>query len=227
MRQGAACKPIALVGVLIATAAWNWSGGECRGGLITLSPAADGFAADPEADGIFNSVATTGPTIPIRLLLTSEVRGLLEFDISPIPSFATIESVALQFSILEVTSNTTEVAIYGYSGDGLLTVQDATRSATQVALYDPDALGLGVRTVNLDTGFFQSSLGTSDFLGLRLQGTAFPVNTSIAASESGLVGAPQLLVGFTADTATPIPEPSSLALLGIGVIGLLGYRLRP
>lgn len=197
---------------------------ECHAGLIHLTPAVDGFAHDRALSGSFNSPVVTSANIPIQLLSGGEVRGMFEFDIRPVPLLASVESVSFQFRTVSFTTNTTEVEIFGYAGDGLLTVEDATRPGTLLTTYDPNAVG--IQTVDLGPAFLQSLLGTSDSLGLRLQGALPPVNMNIAGFESGAASSPQLIVEFSIAPTAAVPEASSLSLLSIGMFVLFGWRLR-
>ena len=64
-----------------------------------------------------------------------------------------------------------------------------------------------------------SLLGSTNFLGLRLQGNEVTVNTTIASLEQAQadIFSPPPTITVTFSTAS-VPEPSTLTLAGLGVL---------
>src|SRR5262249_31295708 len=103
-------------------------------------------------------------------------RTVLEFHVgtAPLPS----GSVNLAFYENSYTSGDQPVLIYGYAGDGTVTLADATRPAVLLGSYDPKT-GLGWRTVALDAVQVAALTGSTGWLGLRFAGTP-TTNTGLA-----------------------------------------------
>ncbi len=83
----------------------------------------------------------------------------------------------------------------------------------------------------LSDGFNENNLGTVDLTTSDLQAilpgwTALTPNGCIANSEGQIAGVGMSPQGFTIFLLTPVPEPSTLALLAAGAVGLIGCLWR-
>jgi hypothetical protein len=190
--------------------------------VLTLTPAFDGEVQDVNRDGTFNSNSTTSLDLQVASFPTFEMRSVLEFSTSAIPVGATIDSVHFVFQTMGAASNPARiVSLTGYYGDGVISNSDATSVGLPLGSYDAVALGVGPQSVALDVTAFNvlRTTGATSIVGLRLQG-ADTINTTIASTEySEFAVAPHLVVNYT-----PIPEPASVALLGLGSLALLARR---
>jgi hypothetical protein len=203
-----------------------------RADVVVLNASSDADLSDTTGGGTF--------TVIDRLDLATHGLYVTQFDNGPAPNFedraailfslaslptnATITSLTLTFRETAFANAVGIVAVNGYASGGTIGLADATASANSLGSYDAIALSTGTHTVTLGTSFLQSLLGHSGFLGLRLQGTQYSVNTSLGSIEqSTSFTPPSLTVTFTPAVA---PEPSSVALLGLGLPAALAWRRR-
>ena len=160
-------------------------------------------------------------------------RSALEFSLANIVPGAVIQSASFS-----VQSRGTAVSgglfnIYGYSGDGVVTVADATQTATLIGstptqagtpLYTIDATALIRSLVGTNASFagFLITVSPQDqFFGNDLcsrESSAF-VNEFCTAADL-----PTLTVNYSA--AATVPEPGTVALFGIAISGLASVRRR-
>jgi hypothetical protein len=152
-----------------------------------LGPAADGYAKDPDSDGVFESVNTTDTEDQESYLLgtpVGEERAILEFNISGIDPTATILGATLEGIVSVLQWNSQEsgvtVGVYGYAGDGQVTTSDATASTNQVGTLTTTTLGNF--SITISPSFVQSLLsGSSTYAGFMmrlLQGEQFYFDSS-------------------------------------------------
>ena len=176
-------------------------------GAISLFDVADGFASS----GDNFSTTFLGPFSggPMRVALNggSEDRAALEFDISSIPSGASIVSATLQ---LWFVASDQEIGVHGAAGNGTIAVADFTFS-NQLTTFDPS--NLGVPTLNeVDvTAFIQGA--ATQFVVFQLRELHNLEFNDIVSGRGGDFS-PRLLI------ATAIPAPASLLLVVPGLLGL-------
>ncbi len=133
-----------------------------------ILPTVDGKASS--SDGI-NFVITDGENgINVQRISWADIdrRGLLEFDTSQIPLDASIESASLELQINTFTYSGDSfpvLELHGYPGDGVLDPTDAIVPFNLIGSSDPIG-DLGLITVNLDTNYIESLLGTATHLAL-------------------------------------------------------------
>ena len=143
-------------------------------GVNTLQPVDDGHARDADQDGlVFEQLTLTSTQITTQAASSSgsfgEARGILEFDVSSIPSGATIQSAVLTLDIGGSSGTTPmDVDFFAYAGNGSVESNDATQPGTPIGQLTttPGIEGLKSTPVILDTSVLQSLVETGDFLGI-------------------------------------------------------------
>jgi hypothetical protein len=155
-------------------------------------------------------------------------RGVLEFALS---SFAGGTSAVAALELVQVSfgsASTQGAIVYGYSGDGIVTLEDATAGTILLGQLPPSNTGNGPRS--LDVSSFVSSLLASgaSFAGFVLR---FPIEEAYIAPFNG--GTINISTNFTQWTdlsstvkpqlaVTLVPEPQTWTLLAAGLLMLAG-----
>lgn len=196
-----------ILGLSILWVSFAWSS-RSLADILVLAPAVDGTILDVTGDGVFDSTNATATSMTVRNFPGSVIdRAVMEFNISSIPTNATINSAVLTLTNIGIANAPLTIGFVGYSGDGNLTVSDG--SIAGQTLLSVQYTTLSTLQIDLGTSFLQSRLGQTNFMGLRLQDAAASANIQFATSESSLTAQrPSLLVNFTA-----VPEPTCLGLL--------------
>jgi hypothetical protein len=159
--------------------------------------------------------------------------AILEFSIAPIsglPHGATILSATLSLDIAGARTSTAvpDLSINGYGdGDGVVGLGDFRKATTTLGqtgpLPDGDSGSLALPFDFNVTAFLQSLVdGKTPAAGFHLEGPAADSQIAIwgsAANDPNL--RPLLSISFA-----PVPEPSSLVLVGLGLAGLMIFARR-
>jgi hypothetical protein len=163
---------------------------------VTLTAVSDGYASDTNRDGAYDKIDSSSAILLTRNStgsLVGEERTLMEFDLTQFSNALTINSAKL---VLNANSRTTaggvlpNLKVFGYDGNGLVTIADATAAAAQVGQVS--VANIGVQTINLDTSFIQSEGG--GYLGLRLQNPTVNGNYAVFDSLESFGIVPQLVL---------------------------------
>ncbi len=152
-----------------------------------LTPAVD-FQATA-ADGVNFVVTDGGESINVARFTWptgEDRRGVLEFDISGIPSDATIGSARLELEVRAITASPSSYPIldfHGFAGNGQRDVSDATVPFNLVGRSDP-ITELAIVGIDLSTDYIESLLGSATHLGLLAYQYTDGRQTSFATSEA-------------------------------------------
>ena len=184
---------------------------------------ADGATAadDGPQDGVFDAFRPLQDDLGlVNNNGWSSLRTAFEFDLRALPPGATINSASLDVH-LNNFEGTRQIALNGYARDGTLYLSDF-------------ALGglVGAGTVGPTPAVLSFSV-TSILSQLQSSGAAFagfnfredPANEfNFTVMSLNIAGhdAPELSVDYSL-----VPEPTGLAILGLGVVLLLGWRQGP
>jgi len=148
-------------------------------------------------------------TVGLDFAFQKEDRYALQFDLSSLPTGAIITDV--QLGLKNVTSQGTDV-LSGFAGNGTFSSSSVTAGT--------DLLSFTSTTTTIefhDVTTFVQGLAPGQEAGFSLRQS--PLSTSPDLFETELS---KLVITFTA----PVPEPTSVSLLCVGVAGLLGYAWR-
>ena len=155
-------------------------------------------------------------------------RGVLEFSLS---SFAggSAAIASLELDQVSYASGSTQGAlVYGFSGDGIVTLADATAGTTLLGQFPPSNIGNGPRSLDV-SGFVSSLLASgASFAGFVLR---FPIEESYTEPFNG--GTINISTNFTQWSdlrstdkpqlaVTLVPEPRTWASLAAGLLMLGG-----
>jgi hypothetical protein len=183
-----------------------------RGDDFAATPAADGEALDMPADGVFDSIDTTSAGITVQSTAggtPTTRRGVFEFDIRAVPKGAAVQSASFQVRVYSGTAPS-RFDLYGYQGDGVVDLSDATRGDTQVATLVWSTLPASA-TFDV-TGYVQSLVSSGvPFLGLNLRALEVGQNYSVTVGALESSPPPQLTVTYS--TSGPPVPPQDWRLL--------------
>ncbi|WP_197531424.1 hypothetical protein [Posidoniimonas corsicana] len=176
-------------------------------GTLQVLPSLD--AEFELVEGVWE-VDETSNTINPRWIDFADIdrRGALEFSLADLPDNVTITDAKIEFDIWSLgggAGDTTDAPIYGYAGDGAMTVADVLDTSTQIGVLGP-VEELDPIRVELDHEFINTLLQNGEeFLGLAILGdpdynSVGFATTDFAASSSSAV-APQLFLTYVPNEA--------------------------
>ncbi len=213
------CRGLVSVVLLVGVATCP----DVMGDVIQASLLADGEVRDFNDDGIFDALGTTTTTMRLIDNLIGSYRPIMLFDLSAV-EVSSIESVTLKLYVQGRTTTSSVDNIMVASGDAALTLADySPGTGTIVGQYNSN-VGLGPQSFVLDLSTIKALRGTSPYLNLFFGQFTSAQSTFYSSEFSSFdIYRPTLELGVS---SVAVPEPSCFALLGIGAIGLISYRIR-
>jgi len=188
---------------------------------VTITASVDGYARDANRDGVFTVLDDTSETLLTRASTSSTIgieRSMFEFDLTATSSALSINSATFVVNVSQVGKNGSilpKIALYGYSGDGTITLDDASAVGTGIASATISATG--ELRLELDLDYVRSKFGS--FLGLRLENAVLNGPFAVYTSLESTFSAPKLELDIN-DTSFNIderrPNGTIVGRIGIG-----------
>jgi hypothetical protein len=209
------------LGVVAALALLVCLVSEGRASTVNLVPTAVGNVVDDAggvADGTFDRVeATSFPEVDATNNFT--YRAVMEFNLASI-STAVVNSAQLHWDLGNATDPPVTVQLYGYAGDGVLSVGDAQQNNLIATASIPQYGDGGATTFSIDVTSLLTFLVTANdpFAGLMFR---LPVEPPFPNQKMEQFRSPMLSIDFS---PTPLPAALPLFATGLGAMGLLGWR---
>ncbi len=166
--------------------------GDAFAATTVLVPVADGELSDDPRDGVFDSVDASDLAIDIESITIGQNvlrRGALEFDLSSIPTGASVTSATLRMRVFGGGTAPSRLDVHGYVADATIDLTDADASATLAGqLFYSSVPTIVVVDV---TGYVESliSRGVAT-LGLGLRTDESSANSRIRVGASELASDP-------------------------------------
>lgn len=204
----------AVFGVMTASAAQA---------VTIISSSATGTVRDNGGNGTPDVVFTS--VLQVFHPFNTDDRGIVEFDISG-------QTMSVGQALLTLTREGTSgvglpIQLFGYGGagaNGAVDIADFNLGTLVTGFNVPATLGVSIDV----TAFINAQIGlSSNFVGFNLRSaiTDPPVQVNFVPSNPTTTPLPALELG---DATTTLPEPGTLAILGLGLLGLgfTGWRRR-
>jgi uncharacterized delta-60 repeat protein len=142
--------------------------------VVSIIASVDGTVQDKEPDGVFETLDTTSTLVFAGSYpsgyTSGDQRGVFEFNLSSLVSAGDIVSASLSFQPGQRgyrSSSLLNFSVYGYAGDGVVSLSDATSSSTLIGTFQADING--VYTIPLNASFIQSLRSTGSYFGIMLR----------------------------------------------------------
>lgn len=156
--------------------------------------------------------------------------GVMEFAIGDVPDDAEVIRATMLVDIETLAISQSDEAgfvVQGYAGDGAADSSDVEPASglTEIGMSQP-LVEPGSISVELDIAYIEGLIASGeDYLGLQLHGMENGMeilSVSSEGTEIGLGHPPRLVITYQTD----IPEPSSIVLLGLGLVEVVRRRKR-
>ncbi|MGI6415525.1 MAG: SdrD B-like domain-containing protein [Thermoguttaceae bacterium] len=139
----------------------------------TIPVSADGEGWDPELDGVYvldtTSTAFRVGNTPSNY--SGDMRGLAEFNLGSLPAHESVSDATLELNWSSITGQSDVdyyCEVYGYAGNGAVTVDDVKQTATLVGRFFADFDHPAVYSIPIDPVFLQSMRAISQYVGFVL-----------------------------------------------------------
>jgi hypothetical protein len=190
--------------------------------FLQVDATATGYAADNPRDGAFDTL--TANTLLAFSRSTVLDRGIIEFDVSAIPTGQWVQGTSLRLRSVSSTLNQPRLDIYGYAGNGVVELADADRVERLVGAAVP--VDPATNELTLEGPLLDCFLGdlaydgnsASDWAGFVVTIAGEPTSGVSSRQFADASGAnpPELSIPYqTQGFFTQVPGPG---LLGLGAL---------